>query len=112
MTDHGNMFGAVEFYREAMSHGIKPIIGIEAYLAPESRLDKRPIRWADGGEDDATQASDACSEGGAAKAKGEAKYGTTMDRNDLTPMEWIQHLQEELMDAVVYLEKVRQTGGV
>lgn len=45
-------------------------------------------------------------------AKGEAKYGTTMDRNDLTPMQWIQHLQEELMDAVVYLEKVKQTGGV
>lgn len=45
-------------------------------------------------------------------AKGEAKYGTSMDRNDLTPMQWIQHLQEELMDAVVYLEKVKQTGGV
>ena len=45
-------------------------------------------------------------------AMGEAKYGTTMDRNDLTPMQWIQHLQEELMDAVVYLEKVKQTGGV
>jgi hypothetical protein len=43
---------------------------------------------------------------------GKAKYGTTMDRNDLTPMQWIQHLQEELMDAVVYLEKVKQTGGV
>jgi len=45
-------------------------------------------------------------------AKGQAKYGTTMDRNDLTPMQWIQHLQEELMDAVVYLEKVKQTGGI
>ena len=44
--------------------------------------------------------------------QGKAKYGTTMDRNDLTHMEWIQHLQEELMDAVVYLEKVKQTGGV
>jgi hypothetical protein len=31
-----------------------------------------------------------------------------MDRNDLTPMEWIQHLQEELMDAVVYLEKIKR----
>jgi len=45
-------------------------------------------------------------------AMGKAKYGTTMDRNDLTPMQWIQHLQEELMDAVVYLEKVKQTGGL
>ncbi|MFZ9681499.1 MAG: hypothetical protein ACO3CL_08790 [Bacteroidia bacterium] len=39
--------------------------------------------------------------------QGEVKYGTTMDRNDLTPMEWIQHLQEELMDAVVYLQKIK-----
>jgi len=43
---------------------------------------------------------------------GQAKYGTTMDRNDLTPIEWIQHLQEELMDAIIYLEKVKQTGGI
>jgi hypothetical protein len=43
---------------------------------------------------------------------GQAKYGTTMDRNDLTPMEWIQHLQEELMDAIIYLEKVKQTVGI
>jgi hypothetical protein len=40
--------------------------------------------------------------------QGKAKCGTTMDRNDLTPMEWIQHLQEELMDAVVYLEKIKR----
>ena len=40
--------------------------------------------------------------------QGKAKYGTTMDRNDLTRMEWIQHLQEELMDAVVYLEKIKR----
>jgi hypothetical protein len=39
--------------------------------------------------------------------QGKAKYGTTMDRNDLTPMQWIQHLQEELMDAVVYLQKIK-----
>ncbi len=32
LTDHGNMFGAIEFYKEAMKHGIKPIIGIEAYI--------------------------------------------------------------------------------
>ena len=40
--------------------------------------------------------------------QGKAKYGTTMDRNDLTPIEWIQHLQEELMDAVVYIEKIKR----
>lgn len=40
MTDHGNMFGAVEFYQTACKHGLKPIIGCEVYVAPESRFDK------------------------------------------------------------------------
>jgi len=35
------------------------------------------------------------------------KYGVTLDRNDLSSLEWIQHLQEELMDAVLYLEKLK-----
>jgi DNA polymerase-3 subunit alpha len=41
ITDHGNMFGAIEFYRAAQEHGIKPIIGCEVYVAPGSRLDKK-----------------------------------------------------------------------
>ncbi|MBV8362061.1 MAG: DNA polymerase III subunit alpha, partial [Deltaproteobacteria bacterium] len=40
MTDHGNMFGAVEFFSKAMQQGIKPIIGCEAYVAPGSRTDR------------------------------------------------------------------------
>jgi len=40
MTDHGNMFGAIEFYEMAMSRGIKPIIGCEIYVAPDSRFEK------------------------------------------------------------------------
>lgn len=40
LTDHGNMFGAVEFYLACKDAGIKPIIGYEAYMAPNSRLDK------------------------------------------------------------------------
>ena len=40
ITDHGNMFGAIEFYDLAMKNGIKPIIGSEVYIAPESRFDK------------------------------------------------------------------------
>ena len=43
MTDHGNMFGAVEFYREAVSHGIKPIIGCEIYVAPTSRFERKGV---------------------------------------------------------------------
>ena len=39
--------------------------------------------------------------------KGKLEYGTTMERDDLTFAEWIQHLQEELMDAVVYIEKIK-----
>ncbi len=52
MTDHGNVFGAFEFHKLAKKAGIKPIIGIEAYVAPESRFDKRRVKWAEGGEDD------------------------------------------------------------
>ncbi|MFH0925089.1 MAG: DNA polymerase III subunit alpha [bacterium] len=40
ITDHGNMFGAVEFYKKATAAGIKPIIGCEVYVAPQSRLKK------------------------------------------------------------------------
>jgi hypothetical protein len=36
------------------------------------------------------------------------KYGTTLDRNDLTPLEWINHAQQEAMDFVLYLEKLKQ----
>lgn len=52
MTDHGNVFGAFDFYKQAKKVGVKPIIGIEAYVAPESRFDKRRVKWAEGGEDD------------------------------------------------------------
>ncbi len=40
ITDHGNMFGAIKFYKSAHRRGIKPIIGIETYIAPKSRLDQ------------------------------------------------------------------------
>ena len=42
-TDHGTMFGAVEFYEKATKAGIKPVIGIEIYVAPRTRFDKTPI---------------------------------------------------------------------
>ncbi|UCZ63172.1 DNA polymerase III subunit alpha [Mycolicibacterium phocaicum] len=47
MTDHGNMFGASEFYNTATKEGIKPIIGIEAYIAPASRFNTKRITWGD-----------------------------------------------------------------
>jgi len=38
---------------------------------------------------------------------GKSKYGTTLDRTDLSALEWIQHAQEEHMDAILYLEKLK-----
>jgi DNA polymerase-3 subunit alpha len=43
VTDHGTMFGAVEFYEKAIRAGIKPIIGCEIYVAPRTRFDKTPL---------------------------------------------------------------------
>jgi len=40
--------------------------------------------------------------------RGIKKYGTTLQENELSQLEWLKHLQEELMDAVLYLEKVKQ----
>ncbi len=49
MTDHGNMFGAVQFYKYATELGVKPIIGYEAYVAAESRFDRKQGKGLDGG---------------------------------------------------------------
>jgi DNA polymerase-3 subunit alpha len=45
MTDHGNMYGAAEFFKQAKDNGITPVIGIEAYVAPESRRNTSRILW-------------------------------------------------------------------
>ncbi len=53
MTDHGNVFGAYEFYKKAKDAGVKPIIGIEAYFAPNiSRFERKGVNFYDGGPDD------------------------------------------------------------
>ncbi|HET7684668.1 MAG TPA: DNA polymerase III subunit alpha [Marmoricola sp.] len=53
MTDHGNVFGAYEFYKKCKAAGVKPIIGTEAYFAPNiSRFDKKGVNFYDGGPDD------------------------------------------------------------
>jgi len=41
VTDHGNLYGAIEFYKKAKKAGLKPILGVEAYIAPNGRLNKR-----------------------------------------------------------------------
>ncbi|MBV9593771.1 MAG: PHP domain-containing protein, partial [Actinobacteria bacterium] len=53
MTDHGNVFGAYDFWAKARAAGVKPIIGMEAYVTPNTaRGDRSRVRWADGGSDD------------------------------------------------------------
>jgi DNA polymerase-3 subunit alpha len=47
VTDHGNLFGAIEFYTKAQAAHIKPVIGIEAYIAPRSRFDRQKSSIAD-----------------------------------------------------------------
>ena len=47
ITDHGVMFGCIDFYKEARAHGIKPILGCEVYVAPGSRFDRETSRGED-----------------------------------------------------------------
>ena len=58
ITDHGNMFGAFDFYKQARAHGLNPIIGIEAYMTPgtQARQVKSPVLFASGGPDDVSAA--------------------------------------------------------
>jgi DNA polymerase-3 subunit alpha len=49
LTDHGNLYGAIEFYRECTAAGINPIIGYEAYIAPGKRSDREARRRGDAG---------------------------------------------------------------
>jgi DNA polymerase III subunit alpha len=52
-TDHGYVFGAYEFWKAGQKHGVKPIIGLEAYLTPgTSRFDRTRVKFGDGGRDD------------------------------------------------------------
>jgi DNA polymerase-3 subunit alpha len=56
-TDHGFVFGAFDFWNKARNAGVKPIVGVEAYLTPgTARQDKTRVRWGDGGRDDVSGA--------------------------------------------------------
>ncbi|RHW25166.1 DNA polymerase III subunit alpha [Nocardioides immobilis] len=64
MTDHGNLHGAYDFYSKARKHGVKPIIGIEAYVTPGTdRSERRRVRWGKGNT--AEEGGDDVSGGGA-----------------------------------------------
>ena len=53
MTDHGNLYGAYDFYKTGKKHGINPIIGLEGYYAPQGRFERRPFDFG-GGFDEGT----------------------------------------------------------
>ncbi|UGT63563.1 DNA polymerase III subunit alpha [Nocardia asteroides] len=50
MTDHGNLYGAAEFHRQSRNSAVRPIIGIEAYVAPESRFRTERVFWGEPGQ--------------------------------------------------------------
>ncbi len=77
MTDHGNMFGADEFYQQAKKSGIKPIIGIEAYVAPTSRFHKKPVFWGEAKQ----RSTDEFGEGGDVSGAGAYTHMTMLARN-------------------------------
>ena len=76
MTDHGNMYGSAEFYRRARKSSVKPIIGIEAYLAPESRHHKKPVFWGQSSQ----RGSDEYGEGGDVSGAGAYTHMTMLAR--------------------------------
>ncbi|MFI6031442.1 DNA polymerase III subunit alpha [Amycolatopsis magusensis] len=77
MTDHGNMYGADEFYQQARKAGITPIIGIEAYVAPESRFHKKPVFWGQSNQ----RGADELGEGGDVSGAGAYTHMTMLAEN-------------------------------
>ncbi|AXB48590.1 DNA polymerase III subunit alpha [Amycolatopsis albispora] len=77
MTDHGNMYGADEFYQQARKAGITPIIGIEAYVAPESRFHKKPVFWGQSNQ----RGADEFGEGGDVSGGGAYTHMTMLAEN-------------------------------
>src|SRR5437763_1564988 len=77
MTDHGNMYGAAEFYRQSTKSSIKPIIGIEAYLAPQSRFHKKPVFWGQASQ----RGTDEYGEGGDVSGGGAYTHMTMLAQN-------------------------------
>jgi DNA polymerase III subunit alpha len=75
MTDHGNMFGAYEFQKTVAAAGLTPIIGIEAYVAPQSRFHRQPVFW---GEQHQRKSDEATGRGGDISASGSYLHKTLL----------------------------------
>jgi DNA polymerase III subunit alpha len=78
MTDHGNMFGAYSFYQATTRAGVRPVLGVEAYVAPASRHTKKPILWGPGGK---RAPRDADGESGDVSGGGAYTHMTLLARN-------------------------------
>src|ERR1700688_661173 len=78
MTDHGNMFGAYEFQKTVAGAGLTPIIGIEAYVAPVSRMHRQPVFW---GEQHQRKTDEATGRGGDISASGSYLHKTLLAAN-------------------------------
>ena len=77
MTDHGNMYGTAEFYRQSQKSSVRPIIGIEAYLAPGSRHHKKPVFWGQANQ----RGTDEYGEGGDVSGAGAYTHMTMLAAN-------------------------------
>jgi DNA polymerase-3 subunit alpha len=77
MTDHGNMFGAYEMWSKTKGTDVKPILGIEAYVAPESRFTKKQIFWGTSSQ----RGTDQSGEGGDVSGGGRYTHMTMWARN-------------------------------
>ena len=89
MTDHGNMFGAYEFQKTVAGAGLTPIIGIEAYVAPESRLHRQPVYW---GEQHQRKTDEATGRGGDVSASGSYLHKTLLGGQRAGAAEPVQDL--------------------
>src|SRR3712207_2059589 len=69
MTDHGNVFGAYDFYKQSTGAGVKPIIGMEGYYTPGSRFDRPPFDFGDNLIDEEGEGA-----GDGSKSRGKAAY--------------------------------------
>jgi DNA polymerase-3 subunit alpha len=75
MTDHGNMYGAAEFHSVADTTAVKPILGIEAYLAPAGRAHKQPVFWGERGARKLSGKSSTAGRGGGESVEGDQESG-------------------------------------
>jgi DNA polymerase-3 subunit alpha len=74
MTDHGNLYGAFEFYKGARDRGLNPIIGLEGYYAPQGRFERRPFDFGGGFEEGSQEDTGVNEVSAAGRGRGKQSY--------------------------------------